>query len=72
MPTINFSEPIDWNNEKALRKKIREECGVNPCVGISHKRNQIIDYMTGADLTTQLEFLKQTVTNEIVPYKKKC
>ena len=70
MPVVDFSTAVDWANERSLRKMIKEECGITPAIGIENKRNQIIDYMSGLDLTTQLEFLGKEVHNELVPVKR--
>ena len=53
----NFTSKIDWNDEVILKKILKEDCKCRPYLGIKEKRIQLMEFMTGMDLTAQLEFL---------------
>ena len=67
---FDFKSKISWDSSQFLREIIREEFGNAPQYGLANKRNQVIDYLSGYDLTQQLKFLGEDVKNEKNAHKR--
>ena len=68
--SANFNKVIHWDDENFLRMFIKEELKIRVNIGIENKRTQLLDNMNGVQLSRQLQFLKQNVTNETNKIKK--
>ena len=55
MPNLN--QQIDWDDEAMIKRLLVENCDTRPYKGISEKRTQIMGFMTGGEISKQLEFL---------------
>lgn len=69
----NFNIEIDWQNEDFLRIFLKTECKAGFTLqGISQKRCQIIDYMSTAQLDTQLGYLAYEFESAVNKATKKA
>ena len=54
MPDLD--DKIDWNDEKALSKLLRYECKCVPWKDHDRKKQQLLGFMTGAQLSLNMGY----------------